>query len=152
MDNKQRVIVKIPASGIGFQAMALLRKQGIKTLATTVFETKQLIFSALAGASYIAPYFNRIESVSTGRALNVLKEMQEIIDVQRFQIKIMAAAIHSAEQACNCARVGVGAITVPVSVYKDMMQTSSLVEESLRKFKEDWQTNSGTLESALFCR
>lgn len=150
LDNNNRVIVKIPASGDGFKAIALLKKYEIKTLATTVFETKQLILSALAGASYIAPYFNRIES-ACGKALTVLKEMQEIIDVQRYQIKIMAAAIHSSQQYCDCARVGVGAITVPVPVYQELMKTSAHVADSLGKFKEDWNANQETGESALFC-
>lgn len=153
LDSNHRVIIKIPASGNGFKAMALLKKQGIKTLATTVLETKQLILSALAGASYIAPYFNRIENLrgASGHALSVLKEMQEIINVQRYPIKIMAAAIHSTQQYCDCARVGVGAITVPVPVYQDLMQTSSHVAECLNKFKEDWNANQKTEESALFC-
>ncbi len=146
-----RIIIKIPASGDGFKAMALLKKQGITTLATAVFETKQLIFSALAGASYIAPYFNRIENASGGHALKVLKEMQEIIHVQRYQIKIMAAAIHSSKQLCDCAQLGVGAITIPVPVYQEMMQSSSHVEDSLKKFKEDWQSNKETATSKLFC-
>lgn len=153
LDSNHRVLIKIPALGDGFKAIALLKKQGIKTLATTVFETKQLILSALAGASYIAPYFNRIENLrgASGHALSILKEMQEIINVQRYPIKIMAAAIHSTQQYCDCARVGVGAITVPVPVYQDLMQTSSHVAECLNKFKDDWSANQETEESALFC-
>lgn len=152
LDHKKRgrIIIKIPASGDGFKAMALLKKQGITTLATAVFETKQLIFSALAGASYIAPYFNRIENASDGHALKVLKEMQEIINVQRYRIKIMAAAIHSSKQFCDCAQLGVGAITIPVPVYQEMMASSSHVEDSLKKFKEDWQSNQETATSELF--
>ena len=153
LDTNHRVIIKIPASGNGFKAIAILREQGIKTLATAVFETKQLILSALAGASYIAPYFNRIENLCgvSGHALSILKEMQEIIDVQRYPIKIIAAAIQSSQQLCDCARIGIRAITVPIHVYQELVESSSYVEDSLRKFREDWQTNQAVLGSALFC-
>lgn len=149
LSSNNRLIVKIPASQDGFRAMALLKKQGIATLATTVFETKQLILSSFAGADYIAPYFNRINTIM-GNALNTLEEMQTTIHAQQFSIKIMAAAIQSAQQVCDCARIGVPAITIPVSVYKEMFSGSSYVKESLEKFKEDWRENKETATADLF--
>ncbi|MCD6027334.1 MAG: Uncharacterized protein K0R08_1853 [Solimicrobium sp.] len=148
--SNNRLIVKIPASQNGYRAMALLKKQGIPTLATTVFEAKQLILSSFAGATYLAPYVSHIDA-SIGNALNVLKEMQETVAAQKFSIKIMAAAIRSPEQFCECARIGIPAITIPVNVYKDMFSASSFVDVHLEKFKKEWQENKVTATSELFC-
>lgn len=149
LSNNDRMIIKIPASHDGFKAMALLKNQGIATLATTVFETKQLILSSLVGAHYIAPYVSRINIV-TGNALGVLEEMQAIIRAQQNSIKIMAAAIRSVQQVCDCARIGVAAITVPVRVYHELFSCSAQVNESLEKFQMDWQKNTETARADLF--
>lgn len=149
LSNNNRMIIKIPASKDGFKAMALLRNQGIATLATTVFEAKQLILSTFVGAHYIAPYFGRINNV-TGNALGVLEEMQTIIRAQQNSIKIMAAAIQTAQQVCDCARIGIAAVTVSPNVYKELFSCSAHVNESLDKFKADWQRNTETATADLF--
>jgi len=149
LSSNNRMIIKIPASQEGFKVMALLRNQGIATLATTVFETKQLILSSFVGAHYIAPYLGRINNV-TGNALDIVAEMQAIIRAQQNSIKIMAAAIQTAQQVCDCARIGVSAITVPVDVYKELFSCSAPVYESLDKFKADWQRNTATATADLF--
>lgn len=149
LSSNNRMIIKIPASQDGFKAMALLKNQGIATLATTVFETKQLILSSLVGAYYIAPYVSRINT-ATGNALGVLEEMQTIIRAQQNSIKIMAASIQSAQQVCDCARLGISAITVPVTVYKELFSGSAHIDESLEKFKADWQGNTETATTDLF--
>ena len=149
LSSDNRVIVKIPACREGFKAMAHVKRQGILTLATAVFETKQLILSALAGTDYIAPYFNRIQN-STGNALAVLKEMQETIVAQNFSIKILAAAIHSSQHLIDCARIGIPAVTVPAKIYSDLFACSADVEKSLDQFKENWLHNNATASARLF--
>lgn len=149
LSSDNRVIIKIPASQDGFKAIAHLKKRGIPTLATAVFEPKQLIYSALAGADYIAPYYSRIEN-STGNALAILKEMQAMIIAQNFSIKIMAAALQSSQQCCECARIGIPAMTIPAKVYSEFFSCSVDVEKSLEQFKEDWLHNQKTASSELF--
>lgn len=43
----KRVIIKIPAHSHGFRAMGLLKKEDISTLATTIFEPRQILFPQL---------------------------------------------------------------------------------------------------------
>jgi len=150
LSSNNRMLIKIPASQDGFKAMALLKNQGIATLATAVFETKQLLLSSFVGAYYIAPYLSRINT-ATGNAFGILEEMQAIIRAQQNSIKIMAASIQSAQQVCDCARIGVSAVTIPASVYKELFSSSAHVHESLEKFKMDWQQNAQAATADLFC-
>lgn len=141
-----RIIIKIPASQDGFKAMALLKRDGIPTLATTIFDVKQVVFSSIAGAAYAAPYLGRLP----GNQEATLADMQAIIQQQKYPIKIMAAAIRSSDQFVECARLGVSAITLPIHVYEELFVPSNYVTESLHKFTLDWVANPQTQQSDLF--
>ncbi|KAK7983325.1 hypothetical protein PG989_010727 [Apiospora arundinis] len=56
----KRVCIKIPATWEGMQACRELEKQGIATLATTMFCLEQAALASHAGCSYIAPYINEL--------------------------------------------------------------------------------------------
>ena len=55
-----RVCIKIPRTWEGIAACKELEKQGIVTLATTLFSMEQAALAAAAGCSYIAPYVNEL--------------------------------------------------------------------------------------------
>jgi TalC/MipB family fructose-6-phosphate aldolase len=141
-----RVIVKIPASEDGFKAIALLKQHGIPTLATTIFDAKQVILSSIAGAAYAAAYLGRLP----GNQVSTLADMQAIVQMQNYAIKMMAAAVRSSAQFVDCARLGVSAITLPINVYEELFMPSSYVTESLQKFALDWLANPQTEQSDLF--
>ncbi|MBX9296564.1 transaldolase family protein [Chromobacterium piscinae] len=144
-----RMVVKIPAAGDGFRAMSILEREGIATLATTIFETRQLALAALAGASYAAPYVNRIE-LSTGNAFEVLEQSQRLLDAYGYKTSILAAAVKTVDQFLRCAQTGVAAVTLPVAVFQQLHASSEDIEQSLRKFDAAWQSNGLTRDAALF--
>ena len=55
-----RVCLKIPSTGAGLVACSILQKEGINTLATTLFSVDQAVAAVQAGCLYIAPYFNEL--------------------------------------------------------------------------------------------
>ncbi|KAJ7879130.1 hypothetical protein B0H13DRAFT_2051625 [Mycena leptocephala] len=58
--SKDRFCIKIPATGPAMNAGAILFKEGIRTLGTSLFSVAQAIASSQAGCLYISPYFNEI--------------------------------------------------------------------------------------------
>ncbi|MCC7005488.1 MAG: hypothetical protein IT497_02435 [Ottowia sp.] len=140
------MIVKIPACYDGLKAMAILSRDGISTLATTIYDSKQVVCSAIAGAKYAAPYLGRLLGDQNAK----LADMQAVITEQKYPIKIMAAAIRSCEQFVECARLGVAAITLPVDVYQALFVPSSEVMDSLHNFELDWSSNPLAKQSDLF--
>ncbi|KAI5246549.1 transaldolase [Aureobasidium subglaciale] len=55
-----RVCIKIPSTWEGIAACKELEKQGIVTLATTLFSMEQAAAASAAGCTYIAPYVNEL--------------------------------------------------------------------------------------------
>lgn len=144
-----RIIVKIPVTASGLQAIAILEKDNIPTLATAIFEPSQVYLAALARAQYAAPYVGRI-TANIGNYVDAITDMLQIIQQQNFAIKLMAAAISSKEQIITCAKLGIPAITLPKNTYDDLLSTHPLTEQSLQKFKLDWLAGNHTQTSKYF--
>lgn len=144
-----RIIIKIPAINDGLRAIPVLEKENIKTLATTIFDTRQIIFSAMLGASYAAPYLSRIET-ATKNAWSMLREAQHILSTNQYKTQIMGAAIKTTAQFVECAHIGIGAITLPGNVYCELFNSNDSIDTSLEQFKLDWESNPATHQSALF--
>jgi TalC/MipB family fructose-6-phosphate aldolase len=134
-----RVIIKIPAINDGFHAISFLEKEGICTLATTIFETRQIIFSAMTGASYAAPYLSRIDQ-ATGNATSVVGDGQEIIKLNNYKTKIMAASVTRLEQFIWCAKIEIGAITLPKNLYSELFSSNAVIEKCMDDFDAAWKS------------
>ncbi|CAG8950085.1 hypothetical protein HYFRA_00008319 [Hymenoscyphus fraxineus] len=55
-----RICIKIPSTWAGIQACRVLEKEGISTLATTLFVMEQVLLAGEVGCRYIAPYVNEL--------------------------------------------------------------------------------------------
>jgi transaldolase len=145
-----RIIIKIPAIHDGLRAISVLEKQGIPTLATVIFETRQIILAGMLGATYAAPYLSRIED-ATRNSQNVIDDGNKIIRLNQYKTKIMAASIRTSEQFVHCARADIGAATISSELYRDLFSSNIHIDDSLEKFKDLWLSNDLTSQSKLFC-
>lgn len=144
-----RIVIKIPAVEDGLRAIATLDQENISTLATTIFDSRQIVLASLCGATYAAPYLNRIHT-TTGGAFEILEKSQRIIETYKFKTKILAAAVKSVEQFMRCAELGISAVTLPDDVYRALFASSDNVASSLEKFDLAWSSNAGMKESPFF--
>ncbi|TAM54247.1 MAG: hypothetical protein EPN57_06385 [Paraburkholderia sp.] len=144
-----RIVVKIPAVDDGLRAIATLEGENIATLATTIFESRQIVMASLCGATYAAPYLNRIE-MSTGGAFEISKKSEKIIRTYGFKTRILAAAVKSVEQFMRCAELGVSAVTVSDDIYHALFASNGDIVCSLEKFDLAWASNAGMRESQFF--
>ena len=62
--SRDRYAIKISATGPAMVAAAKLNKEGIRTLATSLFSLPQAIAASQAGCIYISPYFNEVAAYS----------------------------------------------------------------------------------------
>ncbi|EMW3457041.1 transaldolase family protein [Providencia rettgeri] len=131
------MIVKIPANLAGIAAINELKKQEIRTLATAVYSTSQAIMAAFAGAEYIAPYFNRMDNNGID-AKKVITEIQQFIQLQKIDCKILAASFKNTHQVVDCLLAGATAVTLPVDVLHNMVN-STLSDNAINDFCRDWQ-------------
>lgn len=132
-----RIIVKIPVTREGIEAIHSLKKQNISTMATAIFDLNQILLASRAGASYVAPYFSRIcEEDMNG--LDSVKHMLMLIARYQFKSKFMAASLRSAEQVRECAQMGADAVTINAKVFNELIEDHPMTMQAIDKFKKDW--------------
>lgn len=74
----ENIVIKIPVTSEGLKAIKKLKSHQVRTLGTAVYTTTQGLLAALAGAEFVAPYFNRIEALS-GNGLETVSALVKIL-------------------------------------------------------------------------
>jgi transaldolase len=72
------IVVKIPMSEEGLEAIARLRAENIRTNCTLVFSTNQGLLAAKAGAVLISPFVGRLDDINED-GMTVVRELAEIL-------------------------------------------------------------------------
>ena len=129
--------IKIPAVPAGIRAIKELSRLGYRTTATAVYTPMQAFMAAKAGASYVAPYVNRIDNLG-GNGVEAVKEIQDIFRNNGLDTKILAASFKNSRQVEELCRAGVDAATVSPAVIDSLMKNAS-VEEAVEKFISDFE-------------
>lgn len=140
-----KLIVKVPVTKNGLEAIHLLSRQAIPTMATAIFHPHQALLAAIAGANYVAPYIGAIEK-NNGNPWQLLKTLVHIFAQYRLTTKILGASIHSIEQVMQCAEIGISAITIKDDLFEKLVQSDPLTLERTEQFAKDWNG----LHSLLF--
>lgn len=143
-----RIVVKVPVTRQGLVAMKTLSEKEIPVMATVVFEPRQALLAALAGAQYVAPYVGRIFDAGKD-AYALLQSMMKIYQQHGFQTKILAAALRTPEQVVVCAEMGIKAVTLKNSLFLQFIEDEPLTMECLKKFSEDWGTRESSMQLPL---
>lgn len=113
------VVVKVPATAVGFTVAAALAGSGIPVLVTAVYSVAQAMVSASIGAAFIAPYFGRLaETVDDPLAL--IASMDAVLTGS--ETRSLVASVRSAEAAERVASIGIRHITANVPVLQEMMR------------------------------
>ncbi len=137
------IVVKIPVTAEGLAAIKQLKKEGITTLGTAVYSASQGLLAALAGAKYVAPYVNRIDAQG-GDGIRTVQELQTLLKLHAPDAMILAASFKTPRQALDCLLAGCEAITLPLDVAQQMLNTPA-VESAIEKFEQDWNSAFGQL-------
>ena len=135
------LVVKIPVTAEGLAAIKMLKKEGITTLGTAVYSASQGLLAALAGAKYIAPYVNRIDAQG-GDGIRAVRELQTLLELHAPDSMVLAASFKTPRQALDCLLAGCEAITLPLDVAQQMLNTPA-VESAIEKFEQDWNNAFG---------
>lgn len=139
-----RIIVKIPVTKNGLEAIHLLSRQGIPTMATVVFSTRQVLMAALAGANYVAPYLSRIQNAGEDPWL-ALKSMLQILQNYRLKTHLLGASINSVEQVLKCGEIGIYGATVKDEIFDRLIEDHPLTLKGMEQFQESWKQRETSL-------
>ncbi|WLS80352.1 fructose-6-phosphate aldolase [Erwinia pyri] len=137
------LVVKVPVTHAGLSAIKQLRALNIPTLGTAVYGAGQGFYAALAGASYIAPYVNRLDSQG-GDGIGLVRELQKLVELHCPETQVLAASFRTPRQVLECMLAGCTAITVDPAV-AELFLMDPAVEDALNRFDQDWSAAYGAV-------
>lgn len=133
--------VKIPIGEEGLKATKELKKLGIGVTMTAIFTPAQALIAAKAGASFVAPYVNRLDNI-LGDGTEVVAQIVEQLEIYDLDCKVLAASFKNAEQVHKCALAGCHSVTVTADVLKSLI-THPMTDAAIEGFEKDWNKAFG---------
>lgn len=133
--------VKIPIGEEGLKATKELKKLGIGVTMTAIFTPAQALIAAKAGASFVAPYVNRLDNI-LGDGTDVVAQIVEQLEIYGLDCKVLAASFKNAEQVHKCALAGCHSVTVTADVLKALI-THPMTDAAIEGFEKDWNKAFG---------
>ncbi|MBQ4259284.1 MAG: fructose-6-phosphate aldolase [Lachnospiraceae bacterium] len=128
--------VKIPIGEEGLKATMELKKLGIGVTMTAIFTPAQALIAAKAGASFVAPYVNRLDNI-IGDGTEVVAQIVEQLENYKLDCKVLAASFKNAEQVHKCALYGCHSVTVSADILKNII-SHPMTDAAIAGFEKDW--------------
>jgi transaldolase len=138
------VVVKIPMSASGLEAISVLSKEGIRTNLTLCFSLNQAILGAIVGATYVSAFVGRLDDAGHD-GMQLVAEIVEVFDhyKERLKTQVIVASIRHPLHVVAAAKAGAHIATVPYNVLMQMVK-HPLTDIGISRFAEDWQRISKT--------
>lgn len=136
--------IKIPVSPDGLKATMILKKKGIKVTMTAIFTQQQALIAAKAGAAYVAPYINRLDSIVSD-GVHVVEEIVQMFRAHNMTAKVLAASFKNAEQIHKVAMVGGHAVTINPDLFENLVY-HPLTLYAVDDFDADWKGVYGDMK------
>ena len=134
----ENIVVKVPMSEEGLEAIARLAGEGIKTNCTLIFSANQGLLAAKAGASLLSPFVGRLDDINQD-GMEVVRQLVAIVETYRFDAEVLAASIRHPRHVTEAALAGAHVATVPLTVLTQMVH-HPLTDAGIVAFRRDWET------------
>jgi transaldolase len=131
------IVVKVPMSEEGLEAMARFADEGIKTNCTLIFTANQGLLAAKAGASLLSPFVGRLDDINQDGMI-VVRELAEIVEIHELETEVLAASIRNPVHMTQAALAGAHVATLPFKVLKQMVR-HPLTDSGIIQFRSDWE-------------
>jgi len=134
------VVIKIPATTDGLEAISILAKEKIKVNMTLCFSLNQAILGALAGATYVSPFVGRLDDIGHN-GIALVKDIVDVFNNYKYSTEVIAASIRHPQHCVAAAKTGAHIATIPYSVLMQMLR-HPLTDIGVARFLSDWQSVS----------
>ncbi|MDO5146304.1 MAG: transaldolase family protein [Eubacteriales bacterium] len=141
--------VKIPSVPEGFKAMKALCAEGIPVTATAIYTPMQAFLAAKSGASYAAPYINRIDNMGYN-GIQVAKNIHDIFRNNGLKTEVLAASFKNSQQLLELCEYGIGASTVAPDVIEGLVKNQAITS-AVEDFISDFEALTGEGKTMLDC-
>ncbi len=130
------IVVKVPMSEEGLEAMSRFAEEGIKTNCTLIFTANQGLLAAKAGASLISPFVGRLDDINQDGMI-VIRELAEMFAIHDIEAEILSASIRNPLHVTQSALAGAHIATMPFKVLQQMVH-HPLTDKGIVQFRSDW--------------
>src|SRR5919112_2962870 len=131
------IVVKVPMSEEGLEAISRFAEEGIKTNCTLIFTANQGLLAAKAGASLISPFVGRLDDINQDGMI-IIRELAEIFALHDIESEVLAASIRNPLHMTQAALAGSHIATLPFKVLQQMVH-HPLTDKGITQFKTDWE-------------
>jgi transaldolase len=131
------IVVKVPMSEEGLEAMSRFAEEGIKTNCTLIFTANQGLLAAKAGASLISPFVGRLDDINQDGMI-VIRELAEMFAIHDIEAEILSASIRHPLHVTQSALAGAHIATMPFKVLQQMVH-HPLTDKGITTFRSDWE-------------
>lgn len=131
--------IKIPVTKAGLEAIKLCSREGIKVTATAILSPMQALAAAMNGASYVAPYVNRMENVGQDATETISVISDLLID---YPTEILAASFKNIKQIQEVLLQGAEAATISPELI-EISVWHPYTDKSVLDFEIDWKNKFG---------
>jgi transaldolase len=130
------IVVKVPMSETGLEAMSRFADEGIKTNCTLIFSANQGLLAAKAGASLLSPFVGRLDDINQ-EGMDVIRELVSIVELHGLETEVLAASIRHPRHVTEAALAGCHVATLPFKVLQQMVH-HPLTDKGIVQFQKDW--------------
>ncbi len=128
----EQIVLKIPATAIGFQVVACLSPE-ITCSVTAIYSAAQAAVAREAGAKIAIAYVNRATRL-LGDGIALVRDMASVLSGSNTEI--LAASIKSPQEAAAALQAGAHHLTLPLSMLQ-AMATHELSEKTIAEFAKN---------------
>jgi transaldolase len=140
------IVVKVPMSETGLEAISRFKAEGISTNCTLIFTANQGLLAAKAGASLLSPFVGRVDDINED-GMQVIRELAEIIRFFEYDSEVLTASVRHPRHVTEAALNGSHIATLPYKVFVQMVH-HPLTEKGIVQFKRDWEAARATADES----
>jgi transaldolase len=133
----RNIVVKVPMSEEGLEAISRFAEEGIKTNCTLIFSSNQGLLAAKAGASLISPFVGRLDDINQDGMI-VIRELAEMFTIYDLDAEILTASVRHPQHVTQAALAGSHIATLPFKVLQQMIH-HPLTDKGIVTFRQDWE-------------
>lgn len=137
------IVVKVPMTEAGLEAISRLKADGIRTNCTLIFTANQGLLAAKAGAYLLSPFVGRLDDINE-EGMIVIRELAEIIRFHELDSEVLSASIRHPRHVTDSALAGAHIATLPFKVFQQMVR-HPLTDRGIDQFKKDWAAAQAAL-------
>ena len=145
----ENTYIKVPTTREGLKAMKLLSSKGVKITATAIYTPMQAFLAAKAGASYAAPYVNRIDNLGAD-GIETVKKIHDIFQNNGLKTEVLAASFKNSQQVLELCAYGIGAATIAPDVIEGLIKNDA-VTAAVGAFTKDFEGLGGEGKTMKDC-